>query len=138
MTKKHKKLDFATIEFLTTKVAQELFSDLQNQLHSIADQAADQGADDPAVFMMLTVKVATLAASYAAYSCAGVYAVTGEKRLGDGAVEAMLDDIKNAASAGKELGYNRAKVILDEDKKKEQDVNEAVQELLKRAAKKCH
>lgn len=138
MTKKHRKLEFDAIERLTSEVSKKLFEHLQDQMHSVDDQAAEQGVDDPALFMMLTVKMAILASSYAAYTCAGVYAVSGDKKLGDGATDAMLDDITAAVRDGKALGYKRAKAILDEDKKKEQDVTDAVQELLKRAAKKCH
>ena len=118
-------------EFIAV-ASEAIFDDVRGQLHDLDEQATAAGIDDAEILMMMSAKVATAVAAYAAYIIAGLYLVTNsDDKTVAGAVAALENDIQGAMSAGVKLAIRN----VEKAKKATADAERDTEALLKKAVK---
>ena len=118
-------------EFIAV-ASEAIFDDVRGQLHDLDEQAMAAGIDDAEILMMMSAKVATAVAAYAAYIIAGLYLATdSDDKIVAGAVAALEDDIQGAMSAGVKLAIRN----VEKAKKATSDAERDTEALLKKAVK---
>lgn len=118
-------------EFIAV-ASEAIFDDVRGQLHDLDEQATAAGIDDAEILMMMSAKVATAVAAYAAYIIAGLYLATdSDDKIVAGAVAALEDDIQGAMSAGVKLAMRN----VEKAKKATADAERDTEALLKKAVK---
>lgn len=118
-------------EFIAV-ASEAIFDDVRGQLHDLDEQATAAGIDDAEILMMMSAKVATAVAAYAAYIIAGLYLATdSDDKIVAGAVAALENDIEGAMSAGVKLAMRN----VEKAKKATADAERDTAELLKKAVK---
>lgn len=118
-------------EFIAV-ASEAIFDDVRGQLHDLDEQAIAAGIDDAEILMMMSAKVSTAVAAYAAYIIAGLYLATdSDDKIVAGAVAALEDDIQGAMSAGVKLAMRN----VEKAKKATADAERDTEALLKKAVK---
>lgn len=118
-------------EFIAV-ASEAIFDDVRGQLHDLDEQATAAGIDDAEILMMMSAKVATAVAAYAAYIIAGLYLATdSDDKIVAGAVAALEDDIEGSMRAGVKLAMRN----VEKAKKATADAERDTAELLKKAVK---
>lgn len=118
-------------EFIAV-ASEAIFDDVRGQLHDLDEQATAAGIDDPEILLLMSAKVATAVAAFAAYIAAGMYLAVGSSdKIVAGAVAALEDDIEGAMSAGVKLAMRN----VEKAKKATADAERDTAELLKKAVK---
>ena len=118
-------------EFIAV-ASEAIFDDVRGQLHDLDEQAMAAGIDDAEILLMMSAKVATAVAAYAAYIIAGLYLATdSDDKIVAGAVAALENDIQGAMRAGVKLAIRNVENI----KKATSDAERDTAELLKKAVK---
>lgn len=118
-------------EFIAV-ASEAIFDDVRGQLHDLDEQAMAAGIDDAEILMMMSAKVSTAVAAYAAYIIAGLYLATNsDDKTVAGAVAALEDDIQGAMSAGVKLAIRN----VEKAKKATSDAERDTEALLKKAVK---
>lgn len=118
-------------EFIAV-ASEAIFDDVRGQLHDLDEQAMAAGIDDAEILMMMSAKVSTAVAAYAAYIIAGLYLATdSDDKIVAGAVAALEDDIQGAMSAGVKLAMRN----VEKAKKATADAERDTEALLKKAVK---
>jgi L-ribulose-5-phosphate 3-epimerase UlaE len=118
-------------EFISV-ASEAIFDDVRAQLHDLDDQATAAGVDDPEILMMMSAKIATAVAAYAAYISAGMYLAVGSSdKIVACAVAALENDIEAAMKAGVRLAMKN----IEKAKKDTAAAEEATEALLKKAVK---
>lgn len=118
-------------EFIAV-ASEAIFDDVRGQLHDLDEQAMAAGIDDAEILMMMSAKVSTAVAAYAAYIIAGLYLATNsEDKTVAGAVAALENDIQGAMRAGVKLAMRN----VEKAKKATADAERDTEALLKKAVK---
>lgn len=118
-------------EFIAV-ASEAIFDDVRGQLHDLDEQATAAGIDDAEILMMMSAKVATAVAAYAAYIIAGLYLATdSDDKIVAGAVAALENDIEGSMRAGVKLAMRN----VEKAKKATADAERDTEALLKKAVK---
>lgn len=118
-------------EFIAV-ASEAIFDDVRGQLHDLDEQATAAGIDDPEILLLMSAKVATAVAAFAAYIAAGMYLAVGSSdKTVAGALAALEDDIEGAMRGGVKLAMRN----VEKAKKATSDAERDTAELLKKAVK---
>jgi hypothetical protein len=109
-----------------------MFDDFRETLHDLDNQATSAGLDDPEIILLMSAKVATAMASYAAYLASGMYwSINASDSTVAGALAALEDDIHTAMGEGAKLAMRNVEKAKKDTAKAQADTDALLKKVVK-------